>query len=63
MCSTAGFVLQSSIQVFPNLGQIQPSRAKIIKGKSFDFLRRIEPFQGVAATPRAIFSSWPPITQ
>jgi hypothetical protein len=39
----------------PKSGQIQPSPAKDNQRKSFDFLRRIEPFQRVMPTPKAFF--------
>jgi hypothetical protein len=45
------------IQTNPKFTQIQPSQPKrepnCSKKKSLDFLGRIEPFQAVAATPRA----------
>jgi hypothetical protein len=31
------------------------ARTKLSQRKSFDFLRRIEPYQGVTPTPRAFF--------
>ena len=45
----------SQIQIEPNPGLIQQSPAKTQQRKSFDFLRRIEPYQGVTPTPRAFF--------
>jgi hypothetical protein len=50
------------IQIFRN--EIQAGRNKIqiqrnkIQMKSFDFLRRIGHYQGLAPTPKAIFSFW-----
>jgi hypothetical protein len=41
---------------FAKSAQIQRSSAKEIKGISFDFLVRIEPYQGLALTPKPVFS-------
>ena len=45
----------SKPQIEPNPGLIQQSPAKIKPRKSLDFLRRIEPYQGITPTPRAFF--------
>ena len=47
----------SQIQIQPNPGLIQQSPAKLKHRKSLDFLRQIEPFQGLTPTPRAFFIS------
>jgi hypothetical protein len=48
-------VFQSQSRILPNRAKFQPSRAKKIKGINFAFLVRIEPFQWVTLTPRALF--------
>ena len=53
----AGLPAHSQIQIEPNPGLIQQSPAKIQQRKSLDFLRRIEPYQGLTPTPRAFFIS------
>jgi hypothetical protein len=39
-------------QIEPNLAKSSQARAKTIKGKAWILLVRIEPYQGVAPTPR-----------
>jgi hypothetical protein len=43
------------LQIRPNPGLIQQSPAKLSQRKSFNFLRQIKPYQGIAPTPRAFF--------
>jgi hypothetical protein len=43
------------------LSQIQQNPAKDNQGKSLDFLVRIEPYQGLARTPPAVFSFARPV--
>ena len=49
-------ILQAKPKPTPNSGLIQQSPAKLKQRKSLDFLRRIEPYQGITPTPRALFS-------
>jgi hypothetical protein len=43
-------------QILPNLAKSSQARAKKIRGINFVFLGRIELFQGVALTPKVLFS-------
>jgi hypothetical protein len=46
---------QSQTQIQPNTDLIQQSPAKLKPRKSFVFLRRIEPYQGVTPTLQGLF--------
>jgi hypothetical protein len=44
-------------RIWPNPAKLSQARPKESKGINFDFLVRIEPFQGLAPTPQGIFLS------